>query len=45
MLKLYRKLGGTVALPDIVDLYDNNKAGDLTTFLPKGVLQVVKKYV
>lgn len=44
MLKLYRKLGGTVALPDIVDLYDNNKAGDLTLFLPKGVLQVVNKY-
>jgi hypothetical protein len=44
MLKLYRKLGGTIALPDIVDLYDNDKAGDLTDFLPEGVLTVVKKH-
>ena len=30
LMKIYRNLGGVHQLPDIVDLYDNTKAGDLT---------------
>lgn len=42
MMKLYRMLGGTHQLPDILDLYDNIKAGDLTTCLSPSVKKDLK---
>ena len=42
LMKIYRDLGGTQTLPDIVDLYDNTKAGDLTKYLPASVKKVIK---
>jgi hypothetical protein len=42
IMKMYRIAGGTHNLPDIVDLYDNQKAGDLTSHLPPNVKKVLK---
>ena len=42
LMKIYRNLGGTHQLPDIVDLYDNNRAGDLTEHLPAPVKRAMK---
>ena len=42
LMKMYRALGGTQTLPDIVDLYDNNKAGDLIKYLPAPVKKAMK---
>ena len=42
LMKVYRMLGGTHQLPDIVDLYDNTKAGDLSKYLPAPVKQAMK---
>jgi hypothetical protein len=42
LLKLYRQLGGTQTLPDIVDLFDNNKAGDLTKYLSPSAKKALK---
>lgn len=42
LMKLYRQLGGTQTLPDIVDLYDNNKAGDLTKYLSPSAKKALK---
>lgn len=42
LMKIYRELGGTHQLPDIVDLYDNTKAGDLTKYLPTPVKKAMK---
>lgn len=42
LMKLYRSLGGTHQLPDIVDLYDNTKAGDLTKYLSMSVKKELK---
>ncbi len=44
LLKMYRKLKGTHKLPDIIDLYDNQKAGDVTAYLPDAAKKVLKKY-
>jgi hypothetical protein len=41
-MKMYRNLGGTHQLPEIVDLYDNSKAGDLTKYLPAPVKKAMK---
>ena len=42
LLNMYRMLGGTHHLPDIVDLYDNQKAGDLTKHLSAPVKKAMK---
>jgi hypothetical protein len=42
LLKIYRDLGGTHQLPEIVELYDNNTAGDLTKYLPAPVKKAMK---
>jgi hypothetical protein len=42
LMKMYRILGGTHKMPDIVDLYDNTKAGDLTKHLPAPVKKAMK---
>jgi hypothetical protein len=42
LMKIYRELGGTQQLPDIVDLYDNTKAGNLTTYLSTPVKKAMK---
>ena len=42
LMKLYRNLGGTQQLPDIVDLYDNVRAGDLTKHLSNPIKQAIK---
>jgi len=42
LLKVYRNLGGMQELPDIVDLYDNNKAGDLTKHLSAPIKKALK---
>lgn len=42
LMKLYRQLGGTHTLPDIVDLYDNTKAGDLTKYLSPSAKKALK---
>ncbi len=44
LMKMYRILKGTHKLPDIVDLYDNQKAGDVTAYLPDTAKKVLKKY-
>jgi hypothetical protein len=41
-MKMYRNLGGTHQLPEIVDLYDSNTAGDLTKYLPAPVKKAMK---
>jgi len=43
LMKIYRNLGGTHKLPDIVDLYDNQRAGDLTKHLSNPIKSAVKK--
>jgi hypothetical protein len=42
LLKMYRQLGGTQQLPDIVELYDNNIAGDLTKYLSASIKKGMK---
>lgn len=42
LMKIYRKLGGSHKLPDIVDLYDNVKGGDLVKHLPAPIKKVIK---
>lgn len=42
LMKIYRNLGGTHQLPEIVDLYDNSKAGDLIKYLPAPVKKAMK---
>jgi hypothetical protein len=42
LMKMYRNLGGTHQLPEIVDLYDNSKAGDLTKYLLAPVKKAMK---
>lgn len=42
LLKLYRQLGGTQTLPDIVDLFDNTKAGDLTKYMSPSAKKALK---
>ena len=42
LMKMYRNLGGTHQLPEIVDLYDNSKAGDLIKHLPAPVKKAMK---
>jgi hypothetical protein len=42
LMKMYRQLGGSQQLPDIVDLYDNSKAGDLTKYLSAPVKKAMK---
>jgi hypothetical protein len=42
LMKMYRNLGGTHQLPEIVDLYDNTKAGDLTKYLLAPVKKAMK---
>ena len=42
LMKIYRILGGTHPLPDIVDLYDNNRAKDLTEHLSNTIKQTIK---
>jgi hypothetical protein len=42
LMKIYRDLGGTHKLPDIVDLYDNIRAGDLTKYLSASVKKAMK---
>lgn len=42
LMKLYRNLGGKHQLPDIVDLYDNTRAGDLTKHLSTSITQAIK---
>jgi hypothetical protein len=42
LMKMYRHLGGTHKLPEIVDFYDNITAGDLTTYLPLPVRKAIK---
>lgn len=42
LIKMYRNLSGTHQLPEIVDLYDNSKAGDLTKYLPAPVKKAMK---
>lgn len=37
LMKIYRDLGGTHTLPEIVDLYDNTRAGDLTKYLSPAI--------
>jgi hypothetical protein len=39
---MYRQLGGAHQLPDIVDLYDNTKAGDLTKHLSAPIKKAMK---
>jgi hypothetical protein len=43
LMKIYRTLGGTHKLPDIVDLYDNTRAGDLTKYLANPIMNAIKK--
>lgn len=43
LMKIYRSLGGTHKLPDIVDLYDNQRAGDLTKHLSNPIKSAIKK--
>ena len=43
IMKMYSNLGGTHSLPDIVDLYDNPKAGDLTKYLSAPVKKALKQ--
>jgi len=45
LMKIYRNLGGTHKLPDIVDLYDNQRAGDLTKHLSNPIKSAIKKAV
>lgn len=42
IMKMYRIAGGTHTLPDIVDLYDNVKASDLTKHLPANIKKILK---
>lgn len=42
LLKIYRALGGVHQVPDIVDLYDNIKADDLTTHLSNSIKKALK---
>lgn len=37
LMKLYRKLGGTHPLPDIVDMYDSQRAGDITKYVKPSI--------
>jgi hypothetical protein len=42
LMKIYRILGGSQQLPDIVDLYDNTKAGDLTQYLSNPIKNAIE---
>lgn len=42
LMKIYRDLGGVHQLPEIVDLYENPRAGDLTNHLAGPIKNAVK---
>ena len=44
LLKLYRAFGGQYKLPDIVDLFNNDKAGDLLNSCPDYLKKDLAKY-